>query len=58
MPKQVANTRTITVTFKKSTSGTHVYKQNEEEGRHVFYFEKTLFGGPAPQEVVVNVAWK
>lgn len=58
MPKVSANTRTITVTYDKSTKGTHVYKQNPDEGRHVFYFERSLFAGEPPQELTVMVAWK
>lgn len=57
MAKSV-NSKTINLHYKKSTKGTHVYKQDENEGRHVFYLERSLFNGEPPQDVTIVVGWK
>lgn len=58
MPKSDLKTKQVPVTFHRSTKGTHVYKQDPNEGRHQFYFDRAFFNGEPPQALVVTVTWK
>lgn len=58
MAKTEAKSKQILCHLKKSTPGTYVYKQDEAEGRHTFYFDKPLFDGQSPADVLVTVSWK
>lgn len=58
MAKTTSNTRKLNLRYEKSTKGTHVFKQDENEGRHVLYFERSLFAGEPPANINVTVEWK